>query len=568
MNINNPLAYEQYSYDAFTRTAIGSLAAGYKLGKFELQFDAGYNSIDTRERSVIPSYAQDPASSPRDLHYAARTSIESYLLQARVTYRQSWRRFNFSATGGASRYVENDKRNAPTDTVGQTDAAGLSGNTVADYRNAGCYGYVEMDMDRRLFLNMTVRADASSRIAPSDGNFYSRAAGIAWLFRKLDTTKSDLSFFSSGKARLTYGVTGSDAIPDYGYQPGWQSVTIDLPSQLAGAIYPTAPANPSLSWQRFEKSSVGATLGFFKDQLILDVVYYRNYAKQLMVRYNLSLTAGFSYEYRNWPAVIRNDGLELSFTKRAKETSRVKWMSVVNLTIPRSTLVAYPKIEESPYAKTLIVGQSMSTVWLFKYTGVNPQTGTYTFQDFDGDGKYTDADKKAVGKPGIRMYGNWTNSVQKGPWQMTVLLQGIVQTGVDYQRDIFYANAPGMFSPGFFSNQTTKVLDHWQKPGDRGRYQKFSTMGTSDAGKLIPFYINSTGILENASFLSLRFVTLSYDLPAKLLSRLHLKKSCRIYIQGQNLYTLTPYEDVDPSLQSGLICPLPKSIGAGILVNL
>ncbi len=553
--INNVYAYNQYHYGANNKTLIGYFSMRYVRRHWDLLVNGGYTGIGIGESSLVPASAQDPTIQPRDLRYKAYSAYKGSSYNAQFNYHTTVGKFNFSGCLGGDYYLQNSRRQAPADTTSTANLGDLPGKIVVDYRNAGAFLSFQAAYKRRVFLDLTDRIDLSSRMPSGDAGVHSRAAGFNWIFyRHAAADKDKFELLTAGKLHLSHGITGSDAVDDYAAMPVWSSIPGASPAQMAGAIYPSSPANPSLTWAYIKRSSAGTTLDLFNQQATLGLTFYRQKADNLAVPYQLPMTTGFSTELRSSASSILNWGWEVSLEKQALEVNKLRWVSKMVLTFPRNKLASLEKIEGSQYANNLIVGQPLGYMHLYKYTGVDPLTGLYTFKN----------GKDAVGGPSIRMYGSWNNYIQFKNWEVNVLLEAVAQTGIDYQRELFNNNPPGIYDPTLFNNQTTKVLDRWQKPGDRARYQRFTTLPGSDAAQLVSMFTSSTGILENASFLRVRALTLSYDL-GDWLKKMNM--GGKIYLQGQNIFTLTPYADVDPALQSALVYPLVKSYSMGLILN-
>jgi len=561
--VNNPLAFNQYKYGAHTQTIVGNFGLTYKPGRWELQLNGGYTGVGAREGTLIPAMAQNPLLNPMDMRYSAHTTVGGRFLEAQLSYGWRWGNWIFLAGGGVNQYIQHNVMDAPADTVSITSASPGSGFTITDYRIAGASLRLSANAGRRLYVDMTVRRDVSSRMVPAHAAFNSVAAGSTWIFFQRPAGSNEKLFFYGGKAHLSYGVAGSDAIPDYSYQPVWSAMQGNIPTQLAGAIYPSAPADSSLTWRRIQKLSVGTTLDLYGGLISIGVVYYHHLCKDQLVPYVLPSTTGFSTELRNRDAVLRNTGWEISLAKLARKNSKLKWMSSLSFTMPQEKLVRFQGLENSYYKNTFMIGQPLEAVKLYQYMGVNNTTGYFSFKDFNGDGKYTDSDRQVIRKPGIRMYGGWTNKLQLGQWQLEATLEFMLQTGYDYLRDIFVLNPPGSLGSDLFSNMSTRLLDRWRKQGDHAAFEKLTTLPDSEAAMRMQLYLNSTGILRDASFLRMKLLTLSYTLPPNWLHKMKLKANAKVYLQAQNLFTLTPYPEVDPMLQSGLVCPLVKSISVG-----
>src|SRR6185503_11318166 len=108
---------------------------------------------------------------------------------------------------------------------------------------------------------------------------------------------------------------------------------------------------------------------------------------------------------------------------------------------------------------------------------------------------------------------------------------------------------------GFNYNQPVIVLDRWQKPGDIVEVQKFiSKAGTPAFVAVGSTLFNSNGIYSDASTIRLKNLSISYDIPNNLLRKIHLKSS-KIYVEGQNILTITDYKGADPESQSFYVIP-------------
>ena len=104
--------------------------------------------------------------------------------------------------------------------------------------------------------------------------------------------------------------------------------------------------------------------------------------------------------------------------------------------------------------------------------------------------------------------------------------------------------------PGSGSNQPVYVLDRWQQPGDRARYQRFSQSFSGTAYQTYDLYRSyADQTVGDASFIRLKNVSVNFELPSAYLKMIKLKQA-QVYLQGQNLLTFTQYRGVDPETQS------------------
>jgi len=118
----------------------------------------------------------------------------------------------------------------------------------------------------------------------------------------------------------------------------------------------------------------------------------------------------------------------------------------------------------------------------------------------------------------------------------------------------------------YFRNQHREVLDRWQKSGDKATIQRF-TQAFGDAFNAYKIAQRSDYAYSDASFIRLKNISFSYQLPEHLKNKLHLQ-NCRLYIQGQNVLTITRYKGMDPENQTISGIPPLKVWVAGIQLSL
>jgi len=191
----------------------------------------------------------------------------------------------------------------------------------------------------------------------------------------------------------------------------------------------------------------------------------------------------------------------------------------------------------------LIVGQPIGVHYGQKFAGVDAANGDALYYTQDGKtttNDYNDAGQFVVGDPNPKFFAGLTNTFNYKGIELSVLLQGVF----DY--DVVNGAAGYMSARAdWFDNQTRDQLQRWQKPGDitsvpEARLNYYGDF-TSPAV--------STQYMEDASYVRLKNVTLAYNIPSKLLTKLRLG-SARIYLSGVNLATITNYTGWDPEVNT------------------
>jgi TonB-dependent starch-binding outer membrane protein SusC len=229
------------------------------------------------------------------------------------------------------------------------------------------------------------------------------------------------------------------------------------------------------------------------------------------------------------------------------------------LTIPRNKLIVFPRLAASSYA-SLETGQSLSVRRGYSYAGVNTANGTFEFTDQDGDGAigYPD-DYRLLGHVDPAWYGSVQTNLQYKGWQLDLFWEIRKQPAVSYLYSMYSYNYPGVM----LVNQPAITLNRWQKPNDIAALQQFTTGANHKATEAIDRFIDSDGTIQNATFCRLKNLELSWRLPVQWLKNISLK-DCRVYIQAQNLFTISQYKGGDPETHNLTTLPPLRTIAAGI----
>ena len=285
----------------------------------------------------------------------------------------------------------------------------------------------------------------------------------------------------------------------------------------------------------------------------IDASYYYNTSSNQLVGVKLPATTGFSIIQANLDAKVENKGWEFVLTTENIVSPNFDWSTSINLTIPRNKLVEFPGLEQSTYANQFVIGQPLSIRKLYKFTGVDPDTGLYQFEDYNGDGVISaPEDKQFVVDTSPKFYGGLKNNLRLGNWQLDFLFQFTKQKGVNY-----WANG----SPaGIMVNQPVEILDHWEQQGDAAPFQLYTSGSNPEATTAFYNFTQSDRSISDASFIKLKNVTLSYTLPYE-------GSTFKIFLSGQNLATITPYDGIDPEQPSRFLPPL-RWISGGVQISL
>ncbi len=216
----------------------------------------------------------------------------------------------------------------------------------------------------------------------------------------------------------------------------------------------------------------------------------------------------------------------------------MKWTTAINLSVPRNKLLAFPGLEESPYAYSLVVGQPLSLLRGYKYTSVDAATGLYQFEDVDKDGTISyPNDYQPLGTLDPKFYGGWENNLQWGKINVSIMLEFRKQVGANYLGVSPYN------VPGFMYNQSAEILNRWQKPGDLEEVQRY-TQTYADTYASHSMLIASSHLYSDAPYVRVKTISCSYNIGSRASSAKGIR-DCMIFLRGQNLVTITKYKAGD-----------------------
>lgn len=538
----NPIATKESIYKNKTNTLLSNAVISYSpLNNIFAKINLGYGNTQLDELFTRPHTMVDPAynlTSSSSSMSTNKSILEHYIVEPQLEWKKSLTNFNIQFLLGAT-YQKNtatqqgfNARGFPDDSfienlqAATTVTVANQSETVYSYQSF--FSRLNLVYRGKLFLNLTGRRDGSSRFGTGNkyGNF--GAIGAAWLFSE----DLSLPWLSLGKLRGSYGITGNDQIGDYQFL---QSYLIGE-NQYNGNIglEPARLYNPDFQWEVNKKTEAGLELGFLKNRLFLNLSYYYSRSSNQLIDYALPATTGFTSILANLDAVVENKGFEAELQATLLKNDNFSWKLGGNFTLPKNTLLEFPGLEGSTYSNRFVIGESLNISKLYKVTGIDPETGLFTFEDVNGDGEISSPeDKQYIADLSPKFYGGISNALHYKNW------------GFDFHFQFVKKKAHNQYyhgiQPGKMFNQTTDVLNHWQQPGDSAPMQQYGTGSYYDSSLAFSHFSESNAAISDASFVRLKSAELSYALPLE-----NTNTSCRIALQGQNLLTFTHFPAGDP----------------------
>jgi len=409
--------------------------------------------------------------------------------------------------------------------------------------NVSVIGRVNYDFDGKYLFTANFRADNSSNFGSENkwGYFPSFSAG--WRLSK-ENFLNEVSWLDDLKLRAGWGIVGNDNVGEYAY---WGRVASDANYPFGGVISPgTRPStlqNDNLKWEETKQTNIGLDISVFNARLNFSADAYLKKTSDLLLNVPVPRATGFDYVLQNAGA-LENKGLEFQVNSR-NLAGALKWETDLNISLNRNkvsdlagTTIFGANISGRGDLSYTTVGNPIGMFYGYVFTGVDPQTGDALYLRNDGTSSNNPSpdDRRIIGNPNPDFIYGLTNTFGYKNFGFSIFLQG------SQGNDIY--NGTRVETEGMIDakNQTTAVLDRWTSPGQLTNVPRAVPDNTNNSR-------NSTRFVENGSYLRVKSVTLSYNLPETLLSRLKLS-NVKVYVTGENLFTVTNYKGFDPEVNA------------------
>ena len=429
-------------------------------------------------------------------------------------------------------------------------------NSSSSHAFLSFFGRTEYNLRERYFVDFSLRTDASSRFGKNGrwATFWS--LGSMWDVKK-EKFLQNVKWITNAQVAVSTGTSGNSSIPDYDHLALVASGNNynDNPG-----IAPITQGNEDLSWEKLHTSNIAFHLGFFH-RVNLDLEFYHKKTTDMLMSVPQSYANnGYGSRWDNVGTMV-NKGAELTLNVDVLRTDNFVWNVNANASYNHNEITElYNGVQEYVVGTTatkLVVGHSVGEFFMTRYAGVNPANGDALWYDKNGNltNEYSESDKVMLGKNYI------------APWQggfgTTVSYKGLtlaanfswVADRYMFNNDRFFEESNGLYSSTY--NQSKRLLyDRWKKPGDIADIPRYGVTPQMDSR-----------FIEDASFLRLKNVMLSYDLPKSLLKKTKVISRMRLHVQAQNLFTITKFSGIDPEGASNIYAaqyPMSRQYTCGL----
>jgi TonB-linked SusC/RagA family outer membrane protein len=506
----------------------------------------------------------------REFQYTGTTSLAyntqfgaDHTLSAAVfneIINNKFRGFNFVGYGLGGPFQNEAGITPGNATNGFIPAVGGTGteNALLSYFVNVNYGFKD-----RYFLTLGARRDGSSRFGEDRRFANFGSVGLSWIVSDESFMEGLTNIFNQLKYKISYGSSGNQVLLD--------PVTL-LPRDFASrelfgrSVYggisglaQTQLANPQLQWERNTIFNTGIELSTLGGRLRSTVEYYDARTTDLFLDRQLSRTSGYAELISNI-GELQNRGVEFSLDGDIIATGNFTWSANINLTRNQNRIVSLVGDQEEIISGTYInrVGESMNSIYVVRFAGVNPANGNALYLNQAGEETETFSadDRVIVGSTEIPFFGGFGTSLNFKGFEVSTFFSFVKGNSI-YNNDLNNVTNPAYY----WDNMSVELLNEWQKAGDITNVPRPGN----------PFRSGTTRFVEDGNFVRLRNVNVSYALPQSLVSAVKLR-ALRVFTQGQNLVTWTDYRGFDPESAGGALSgaqyPALRTVTFGLSVGL
>ncbi len=436
-------------------------------------------------------------------------------------------RARYSVTTPEFRYLD----------YGGSDLDVWNSGTASEWGLFSYFSSASYVLDSKYLVTANFRADASSRFSENNRWGYFPSISAGWIISD-ESFLNDVDWLSNLKIRASWGTLGNQEIDNYTY--------LTLISQESGIVKTDRYGNPDLKWETSTQSNIGADFGMFNNKLGISVEYFDILTSDILLPISLPSVVGNVQPTILNAGEVRNKGFEFTLNYRNYD-KEFKYSINANLaTLTNNVEKLHPNLPNiSGNVTRTEVGHPLNAYYGYSVIGIyqnqaeidshlsgtpgnNVQPGDIKFNDINGDGIISaDQDRDFIGSPIPDLTYGISGSASYKKFDFSILFQGVggVERYNDGKKIVDYDTRP--------FNYTTAIFGAWDGEGSSNTRPRvtFADNGSSKVSSIFA---------EDASYFRLKNIEFGYTIDS------FKGIGLRVYVSGQNLFTVTNYTGLDP----------------------
>ena len=483
-------------------------------------------------------------------------SNQYWISENTVDYTKNFNQHHFSALAGfVTSKTESSASDIMTRNFANPTIVTVNGGSIIDKATGSQSALSTVSFISRLgyeyadryLLTANFRADASSVFGPDNRWGYFPSFSGGWRISKEDFFRN-VRVVNELKLRASWGMVGNNQISPYSYlgtvAPSGAYV---IGGNVVAGYLPVTLDNPALKWETTKQTDIGLDLGLFNSRILFTADYYFKKTVGLLLQSPVPASSGYTSALKNI-GDLENKGLEFELTTK-NLTGKLEWNSSFNIGFNRNKIlnIAGGKIYDGAIAgransSIAEAGLSLGTFYGYLANGVDPETGNMIYKMANPEDGLQTSDQQVIGNATPKYTFGFSNYFKYKQWSLSVFLQGVQGNDI--------LNATRIYSEGMWEprNQSAVVLNRWTTPGQQTSIPRQDLTNTTTSMANYNSLISSR-FIEKGSYVRLKSLSLAYNLPQQLLDRIKVKR-LKIYVTGENLFTITKYSGLDPEVSA------------------
>jgi TonB-linked SusC/RagA family outer membrane protein len=552
-------------------------------------FDDGWKKLSDRHDARMNNSGWYALTQQKDVSFR-------YVIDNIFTYNNEWDKLTYSTMLGHSfeKYIY-ERFGAASENYANGAYPSASFNSInvganiypgsigyTGYALESYFGRVSLNWDNRYVFNTSLRTDGSSRFTKGKRYGWFPSASIAWLTSNEDFFEKD-ALVNDLKMRLSWGATGSMA--GVGNFSALSLVSAQGNSYNGSAGFQISQDAQNLTWEKSSTVNAGIDMDLLNSRITLNLDLFYQKTSDLLYTKPVFATTGYTSVVANIGS-LDNKGVELAVNGKILD-GILKWDLGANVSYTKNSLLTLiDGVEEYvvPGSGSNLLGGTMhilkngepiSSWYMLKMLGIyqrnddvpaklfskGVRAGDIIYEDINGDGDISDADRQILGKAAPDWVGGISSSLRYKNFDVRLFAQYSIggkifaawkgANGVEGAEHLglAYANVKvsdkGEPVEQFFNVSKHAATNYWRGEGTSNEMPRPVRLGVHTGYNQDYNVLTSSRYLEDASYFRLKSLSIGYNFSTPMSNKLKLS-SLRLFASADNLFTFTKYSGYEP----------------------
>lgn len=520
------------------------------LTGLKYKLNAGYSFVPVRNNEYEGESVYNFAGFGR----ITNNETQTYTLENILTYTKDFGKHHIDFTGlyaAKSKYWQQAIATGeifPNDALGWGNLGAASTQKVSSqadlYRSISQMGRLNYAYDSRYMMTFTVRRDGASVFGRNNKYGTFPSAAVAWNLHNESFMQNAKHIVNNLKWRISYGLSGNEAIGIYQTQFLMNSYPIAMNGLSNTALtIRTLMGNDNLQWEKTKGFNTGVDFGLFNNRVSGSIDVYKSNTYDMLLKQLLPKLTGFTDVFSNM-GKMQNTGVDLTLNTKNIVKDQFNWSSTLVFSRNKNKITEVYGNGKEDLGNRWFIGQPIGVIYDYTKVGIwqadeiasgankgwddAAQAGDLKLADLNADGKIDDGDRSVLGQTAPKWTAGLTNTFTYKAFTLNVFIN-TVQGALRNNPQI------GAASDEMGRRSTPAALGYWTPENKSNEWRSLGNHSN----------VHGYGFPSNASFTRLKDVTLSYTMPQPLVEKIGVQ-GLTVYASGRNLYTWTNWLGWDP----------------------